>query len=119
MIDAGVYSFKIEGRLKDSNYVKNITAYYRHELDKYSQKSSSGKSIYPFKPNPQKSFNRGFTDYFLEKRKDCFSLNSPKSRGEYIGVISEVKNGCIKICERRLNEDALPTDAKQYIRKMV
>lgn len=98
MIDAGVYSFKIEGRLKDSNYVKNITAYYRHELDKYSQKSSSGKSIYPFKPNPQKSFNRGFTDYFLEKRKDCFSLNSPKSRGEYIGVISEVKNGCIKIC---------------------
>ena len=52
MIDAGVYSFKIEGRLKDSNYVKNITAYYRHELDKYSQKSSSGKSIYPFKPNP-------------------------------------------------------------------
>ena len=98
MIDAGVYSFKIEGRLKDSNYVKNITAYYRHELDKYSQKSSSGKSIYRFKPNPQKSFNRGFTDYFLEKRKDCFSLNSPKSRGEYIGVISEVKNGCIKIC---------------------
>lgn len=98
MIDAGVYSFKIEGRLKDSNYVKNITAYYRHELDKYSQKSSSGKSIYPFKLNPQKSFNRGFTDYFLEKRKDCFSLNSPKSRGEYIGVISEVKNGCIKIC---------------------
>ena len=98
MIDAGVYSFKIEGRLKDSNYVKNITAYYRHELDQYSQKSSSGNSIYPFKPNPQKSFNRGFTDYFLEKRKDCFSLNSPKSRGEYIGVISEVKNGCIKIC---------------------
>ena len=98
MIDAGVYSFKIEGRLKDSNYVKNITAYYRHELDKYSQKSSSGNSIYPFKPNPQKSFNRGFTDYFLEKRKDCFSLNSPKSRGEYLGVISEVKNGCIKIC---------------------
>lgn len=98
MIDAGVYSFKIEGRLKDSNYVKNITAYYRHELDKYSQKSSSGRSIYPFKPNPEKSFNRGFTDYFLEKRKDCFSLNSPKSRGEYIGVISEVKNGFIKIC---------------------
>ena len=98
MIDAGVYSFKIEGRLKDSNYVKNITAYYRYELDKYSQKSSSGRSIYPFKPNPEKSFNRGFTDYFLEKRKDCFSLNSPKSRGEYIGVISEVKNGCIKIC---------------------
>lgn len=98
MIDAGVYSFKIEGRLKDSNYVKNITAYYRHELDKYSQKSSSGRSIYPFKSNPEKSFNRRFTDYFLEKRRDCFSLNSPKSRGEYIGVISEVKNGCIKIC---------------------
>ena len=97
MIDAGIYSFKIEGRLKDSNYVKNVTAYYRHELDKFSKKSSSGKSIYPFEPNPEKSFNRGFTDYFLEERKDCFNFTSPKSRGEYLGKIVEVRNGAFKI----------------------
>lgn len=97
MINAGVYSFKIEGRLKDIGYVKNITAYYRHELDKYSEKSSSGQSIYPFVPNPEKSFNRGFTDYFLEKRKDCFNFQSPKSRGEYLGKIVDIKNGALKI----------------------
>ena len=97
MIDAGIYSFKIEGRLKDSNYVKNVTAYYRHELDKFSNKSSSGKSIYSFEPNPEKSFNRGFTDYFLCGRKDCFNPVSPKSRGEFLGEISEIKKGCFKI----------------------
>ena len=69
MIDAGIFSFKIEGRLKETGYVKNVTAFYRQELDKYSEKISSGKSFYPFNPNPEKSFNRGFTDYFLEKRK--------------------------------------------------
>ena len=97
MIDAGIFSFKIEGRLKDINYVKNITAYYRQELDKYSKKTSSGRSIYPFLPNPEKSFNRGFTDYFLEKRKECFSFKSPKSLGEYLGKITEIKKDCFKI----------------------
>lgn len=90
MNDNGVFSFKIEGRLKDTGYVKNITAYYRHELDKFSEKISSGKSVYPFVPNPEKSFNRGFTDYFLKGRKDCFNFISPKSRGEYIGTVSEI-----------------------------
>ncbi len=90
MSDNGVFSFKIEGRLKDTGYVKNITAYYRHELDKFSEKISSGKSFYPFEPNPEKSFNRGFTDYFLEGRKDCFNFISPKSRGESLGTVSEV-----------------------------
>ena len=97
MINAGVYSFKIEGRLKDANYVKNITAYYRQELDKYSNKTSSGKSFANFVPNPEKSFNRGFTDYFLNKRTDCFNLDSPKSRGEFIGVVKECKNNYIII----------------------
>ena len=97
MIEAGVFSFKIEGRLKDSNYVKNITANYRHELDKYSDKTSSGRSIYPFESNPEKSFNRGFTDYFLEKRKDCYNFISPKSRGEYVGKIVEIKGNHFKI----------------------
>ena len=97
MTEAGIYSFKIEGRLKDSNYVKNVTAYYRHELDKFSNKSSSGKSFYPFEPAPEKSFNRGFTDYFLEKRKDCFNFLSPKSRGEFLGKVVDIKNGALKI----------------------
>ena len=91
MAEAGVFSFKIEGRLKDANYVKNVTAFYRQELDKCSEKISSGKSIYPFTPNPEKSFNRGFTDYFLEKRKTCFNFVSPKSKGEYLGKVIEIK----------------------------
>lgn len=94
MIEAGVCSFKIEGRLKDINYVKNITAYYRQKLGKGS---SSGRSIYPFVPNPEKSFNRGFTEYFLHGRGDCFNFESQKSRGEYLGKIVEVKKDCFKI----------------------
>ena len=91
MIDNGIFSFKIEGRLKDIGYVKNIVSYYRQELDKISAKTSSGKSESSFSPNPEKSFNRGFTDYFLEKRKDCFNFNSPKSIGEKLGNAVEVK----------------------------
>ena len=91
MVKSGVYSFKIEGRLKDENYVKNITAYYRELLDKFSQKSSSGKSFLSFTPNPEKSFNRGFTDYFLNKRNECYNFFSPKSQGEFLGEAVEVK----------------------------
>ncbi|MCM1003819.1 MAG: U32 family peptidase [Candidatus Gastranaerophilales bacterium] len=94
MAEAGVYSFKIEGRLKDTSYVKNITAYYRQTLGKGI---SSGRSIYPFNPNPEKSFNRGFTEYFLKGRTDCFNFESPKSRGEYIGKITEVGKNWLKI----------------------
>lgn len=94
MAKAGVYSFKIEGRLKDINYVKNITAYYREKLGKGV---SSGRSIYPFVPNPEKSFNRGFTDYFLNGRTDCFNFESPKSKGEYLGTVAEIGKNWIKI----------------------
>ena len=94
MAKAGVYSFKIEGRLKDINYVKNITAYYRQILGKGS---SSGRSIYPFTPNPKKSFNRGFTEYFLKERGDCFNFESPKSKGEYLGIVTEIGKNWIKI----------------------
>ena len=87
LIDAGVCSFKIEGRLKDVSYVKNIVAYYRNLLGKGV---SSGKSIYPFTPNPEKTFNRGFTDYFLKGRNQCFSMDSPKSKGEYLGKVVEI-----------------------------
>ena len=104
MAEAGVFSFKIEGRLKDANYVKNVTAFYRQELDKCSEKISSGKAIYPFTPNPEKSFNRGFTDYFLEKRKTCFNFVSPKSKGEYLGKVIEIKKDSFLLdTEKTLN----------------
>ncbi len=97
LVDAGVKSFKIEGRLKDENYVKNVAAYYRQELDKISEKSSSGKCFYDFEPDVYKSFNRGFTDYFLEGRKKCFNFDSPKSTGEKLGRIKKVYNDCFEI----------------------
>ena len=87
MINAGVYSYKIEGRLKDIGYVKNITAYYRQLLGKGC---SSGKCTYNFSPNPEKSFNRGFTEYFLNGRTDCYNQISPKSKGEFLGIVKEV-----------------------------
>lgn len=91
---AGICSFKIEGRLKDSNYVKNIVAFYRKILGKGS---SSGKSFYEFTPNPEKSFNRGFTEYFLHERSDCYNQISPKSKGEFLGIVTDVKPNCFKL----------------------
>ncbi len=94
LIDAGICSFKIEGRLKDTSYVKNIVSYYRKLID---NKISSGKSNYQFESNPEKTFNRGFTDYFLYKRKDCYNFESPKSKGEYLGKVISVKQNCFII----------------------
>ncbi len=97
MLDAGVTSFKIEGRLKDISYVKNITAYYREKLDavfarrKEYVRASYGKSTPQFLPDPQKSFSRGFTDYMLKGCKDGItSFDTPKSMGEYIGRVKFV-----------------------------
>lgn len=101
---AGVYSFKIEGRLKDIGYVKNIVAYYRQQLGKGN---SSGRSIYAFTPNPEKSFNRGFTEYFLKGRTDCFNQESPKSKGEYLGEVVEAKKDRFKI---KTNKKINPQD---------
>lgn len=102
MVEAGVSSFKIEGRLKDVTYVKNITAYYRllidrliaENPDKYCR-SSYGKSEFTFIPEPYKSFNRDFTGYFLEGRhkKSMASLITPKSKGERISDIRDLHNG--------------------------
>lgn len=102
MVDAGVTSFKIEGRLKDAAYVKNVTAWYRQRLDeiiaanpgKYCR-SSVGKTLLRFKPDPQKSFNRGFSNYFLTERKPrhLASLHTPKSLGEPLADFSDVHNG--------------------------
>ena len=117
MSDNGILSFKIEGRLKDMNYVKNITAYYREELDKFSRKTSSGKSVYPFVPNPEKSFNRGFTDCFLEGGKECFNFVSPKSRGEFIGKVKEVQKKYIVIDTNKIlhPQDGLMYEDKGFL----
>lgn len=94
LLDAGISSFKIEGRLKDISYVKNITAYYRQLIDSILEvktgyvKSSSGTSQIPFEPDPQKSFNRGFTEYFVtDVRENRANINSPKSTGELLGNV--------------------------------
>ena len=97
LIDAGASSLKIEGRLKDVEYVKNVTAYYRQQLDAilngsdlYKQ-SSSGSCTYTFIPNVEKSFHRGSTDYFLHGRThEITSFDTPKSLGEKIGKVQKV-----------------------------
>ena len=97
LITAGVKSFKIEGRLKDTNYVKNVVAYYRNQIDKFAQKTSSGKIFFDFTPDVNKSFNRGFTDYFLTGRKKCFNFDSPKSQGEKLGIVTKVGKNYFEI----------------------
>ena len=94
LIDAGITSFKIEGRLKDADYVKNVTAFYRQKLDEIInrrsdlEQASCGHCSYTFEVNPEKSFNRGFTDYFINGRqKGIGSPFTPKSMGEYIGDV--------------------------------
>jgi 23S rRNA 5-hydroxycytidine C2501 synthase len=94
LIDAGITSFKIEGRLKDPEYVKNVTAHYRKILDGIIlanpnlQRSSSGFIQSGFTPAPEKSFSRGFSTYFLDGRqKGIWSMHTPKSLGEKIGKV--------------------------------
>ena len=97
LIEAGVRSFKIEGRLKDADYVKNITAHYRAKIDEILARrpeftrSSDGISRVSFTPNPQKSFNRGFTDYFTcGRHHDMAVFETPKNTGERIGKIVSI-----------------------------
>ena len=94
LIDAGITSFKIEGRMKDADYVKNVTAYYRQKLDEIIsrrsdlEQASHGHCSYTFEVNPEKTFNRGFTDFFINGRqKGIGSPFTPKSMGEYIGEV--------------------------------
>ena len=102
MLDAGVDIFKIEGRLKDENYVKNTTAYYRIILDKEIElrnlkRASYGKSEIDFKPDPNKTFTRTFCEYHLHgTQKNCASFDTPKAKGEFIGVAKKTfPNGFI------------------------
>ena len=102
MMDAGVRSFKIEGRLKDIGYVKNVTAAYRQAIDAILERrpefvrSSYGTSTYTFTPDLSRSFSRGSTAYFLDGRtNDLASPDTPKSRGREVGHVKEVRRDCI------------------------
>lgn len=96
LIEAGVTSFKIEGRLKDETYVTNVVSYYRKKIDEVLhdmnlEKASIGKSYINFEPDLNKSFNRGFTDFYIDgKRKNFCSLNYSKSVGEFAGTVKKV-----------------------------
>ena len=105
LADAGASSFKIEGRLKDVDYVKNITAAYSEALnevvrrnpEKYTR-ASFGRCTYTFVPNIQKSFNRGFTTYFAEGRKQgLVSFDTPKAMGEPVGKVKEIRGHSFNI----------------------
>lgn len=102
LLSAGVSSLKIEGRLKETEYVKNVVAYYRQSLDKIIaenpdryRRASFGESQISFTPQLDKSFNRGFTRYFLDgpRPKDISSPLTPKSMGETITDVSQLHNG--------------------------
>ena len=110
LIEAGVTTFKIEGRLKDADYVTNITAYYREKLDKYlndliNDKMVNGQmvnegAVYKrtFVPDPTKTFHRGATDYFLHGRTlHMANWNTPKSTGEYIGEVLEARGNTLRV----------------------
>ena len=97
LIDAGVRSFKIEGRYKDMGYVKNITAHYRLLLDELLEqrpelaRASSGECTFYFQPEPERNFNRGSTDYFVNGRKeDIGAFESPKHLGLPLGEVAKV-----------------------------
>ena len=101
LVDAGIRSFKIEGRYKDMGYVKNITAHYRTLLDRLIEdrqhsdyplgRSSSGKTSFTFTPDPNQNFNREFTDYFVQGRKeDIGAFDTPKNPGQAIGFVTQL-----------------------------
>lgn len=102
LLDAGVSSLKVEGRLKDVSYVKNVIGFYRQLLDdifsrrREYRRASSGEVNLNFHPQLNKSFNRGFTHYFLNGRQqDICSFLSPKSLGEEMGYVKEQRGGAI------------------------
>ena len=104
LLDAGVSSLKIEGRLKEVSYVKNVTAWYRRRLDAILarrpeyRKASAGHCDYTFEPTAEKSFNRGFTPFFLRGRsRDITSFDTPKSAGEPVGTVKDVRGNSFSL----------------------
>lgn len=104
LIEAGIVSFKIEGRLKDVAYVKNNVSYLRQKLDSFLEgsdkytKASSGRCTYTFDSTLSRTFNRGYTDYFVNDRHNSIgSWESPKSKGQYIGKLIRTIGGAYEI----------------------
>ena len=105
LIEAGATSFKIEGRLKDASYVKNVTATYSQQLDDIIRRhpdtycrASTGRVTYSFTPDLRKTFNRGYTTYFLHGRQpDIFSPDTPKAMGEYVGKVKELRRNSFNV----------------------
>ena len=105
LVEAGATSFKIEGRLKDVSYVKNVVAAYSQQLDAFIAahpdrycRASLGRVTYTFTPCLDKTFNRGFTTYFLHGRQpDIFSPDTPKAMGEYVGKVKELRRDSFNV----------------------
>ena len=105
LADAGACSFKIEGRLKDADYVKNVVAAYSRRLDQLVAsrphdycRTSRGRVEYHFEPNLHKTFNRGYTHYFLNGRQpDIASFDTPKAMGEYVGRVKELRGNSFSV----------------------
>lgn len=112
LIKAGVKSFKIEGRLKDETYVKNVVLYYRRLLDKY-EKTSDGEIFSDFVPDINKTFNRGYTTYFLGREEEIFNFETPKSTGEFIGCVSKTGRDFFEI---KGNPEISPQDGLCFIK---
>lgn len=124
LVEAGVRSFKIEGRYKDMGYVKNITAYYRQRLDDVLEdrpdlaRASSGRTVHFFVPDPDKTFHRGSTDYFVSERKiDIGAFDSPTFTGLPVGVVEKVsKRDMLVVSEEPLsNGDGLNVLVKREV----
>jgi putative protease len=103
LADAGIRSFKIEGRLKDLSYVRNVTAHYRRLLDGIMadspqyRRASSGRCTFFFQPQPEKTFNRGATDYFVNGRQPgIIEPRTPKFAGELVGRVARVGRGWLE-----------------------
>lgn len=106
IIDAGICSLKIEGRLKDISYIKNVVSHYRKKIDEiiYNdiddnfEKASSGSTEISFTPDPERTFNRGFTKYFFDGRtNDIANYYTPKSMGKKIGVVKKLNDNSFEI----------------------
>lgn len=105
LADAGACSFKIEGRLKDAGYVKNVVSAYSQRLDEICRKHpqkyarpSFGRPRYEFEANLKKTFNRGFTNYFLKGRQpDIASFDTPKAIGEFVGTVKEIRGNSFNV----------------------
>ncbi|WP_150779846.1 peptidase U32 family protein [Pseudomonas fluorescens] len=124
LVEAGVRSFKIEGRYKDMGYVKNITAYYRQRLDDVLEdrpdlaRASSGRTAHFFVPDPDKTFHRGSTDYFVSERKiDIGAFDSPTFTGLSVGVVEKVGKRDMQVVtfEPLSNGDGLNVQIKREV----